>query len=88
MKIFDISDILEKYGHVVDRWDIGEYAVAKVKFNSSFPDIYGFFVFVGGNLSDRYWSTIEQSIIGMVAIKYDGLDTRADSYFFKMIKGK
>lgn len=88
MKLFDISERLEKYGHVIERWDIGDYAVAKVKFNSSVPDIYGYFVFIDGNLSDRYYVSLEHALIGMVAIKHDGSDTKADSYFFKMIKSR
>lgn len=86
MQLFDVHKRLENYGHVIERWDIGDYIITKVKFDSSIHDIYGFFVFIDGNMSDRYWSTLEQALIGMVAIKYDGSDTKADSYFFKMIK--
>jgi hypothetical protein len=42
--------------------------------------------YINGEPITRCYEDFDSAIVGCIAYKYDGINTRADSYFMKMIK--
>lgn len=45
-----------------------------------------FHVYTNGKDICKSSDTIEWAVVAAIAVKYDGINTRADNYFMKMIK--
>jgi hypothetical protein len=43
-------------------------------------------IYIDGKDCSRSYEDFDSAIVGCIAYKYDGINTRADGYFMKMIK--
>ena len=83
-------------GKFVDFHTLGEYSIVEYKptafdgCNPKVPHQYetesNFHPYINGQDTNTSYDTIEKAIVGAIACKYDGGNTRADVYFMKSIK--
>ena len=82
-------------GEFVEFHTLGEYSIVEYKptkydgISPAIPKQYDteslFHPFINGTDTNTSYETLEKAIIGAIAYKYDGGNTRADEYFFKSI---
>jgi len=88
-----ISDLLSKpyvWGKIKKIHEIGEYVIVEysepnyrnVENNESIV----FHPFINGKDTNRGYDTLDGAIVGVIARKHDGINTKADRYFMKAIK--
>jgi hypothetical protein len=83
------------WGEVLDIIEFNEYAVVKYhpwktdggsvltgNVNYDFVEYHGW---LNGKDTSTSSNTLESAIVGLFALKYDGLDSQAGYYFIKMI---
>lgn len=83
------------WGRIVKFHEIGEYLIVEAKdtlFDGCSPAIprqyeveSSFHGYSNGDDHCRSYSSLDEALVGLVALKHDGLNTRADRYFMKMI---
>jgi len=92
----EIKEITEKFvwGPVVEVHEIGEYAFIEyhpqIFTNGSGTGEYDydttmFSAYINGGSIGRSYETLDKALIGVIAYKEDGPNTRADGYFYSMI---
>lgn len=73
---------------------IGEYSIIEYKakvfkdgspVNGQFEETSNWHPFINGNNISRSYSSLDECLAGVIAIKNDGINTRADTYFIKAI---
>lgn len=81
-------------GQFVNFYEICEYSIVEYKpklykdgspVNGKFEIESSFHPFLNGKDFNRSYASIDECLAGMIALKYDGLNTRADQYFLKSI---
>jgi len=83
-------------GQFVDFHTLGEYSIVEYKpttFDGCSPKIpkqyekeSNFHPYINGQDTNTSYNSIEEAIVGAIAYKYDGGNTRAHEYFMKSIK--
>ena len=83
-------------GRYVQTHEIGEYTIVEYKgkvYENSTPKVptqyeedSSFAPFINGRRICSSYETLDEAIVGAIAVKYDGGNTRADTYFMKAIK--
>jgi hypothetical protein len=83
-------------GKFVASHELGEYFIVEYKPTAydgcspkvpkRYEDESNFHPFINGKDTNTSYVSIEAAIVGAIAYKYDGGNTRADQYFLKAIK--
>lgn len=90
----ELIDSCSWLGKYVSSHEIGEYFIVEyksTKYDGCFPvkeqfeAESSFKPFINGIDTNRSYSSLEAAIVGAIAQKYDGVNTRADEYFIKSI---
>lgn len=82
-------------GKFIALHEIGRYSLVEYKsklFDGCTPKIpteyaekSSFSAYIDGQPINTSFSSLEEAIVGAIAYKYDGCNTKADTYFFKAI---
>ena len=102
MRIDEIAE-LEKgkafvWGRMLHLYDIGDYNI--VEYNpwkvrnchvlTGFPDLKKrrFHTYIKGVSTSHSYPSMDEALVGVIAYKLGGCNTRADRYFFYGVKGE
>lgn len=69
------------WGNVINVHCIGEYQIIEAEYNGEI-DYYGYIDYNDIHFS---YKSLDEALIGIIGIKYDGGETKAPYYFAKMI---
>jgi hypothetical protein len=71
--------------HVIGPYDVVEYW-QKPASNSEDRNVYrAFSTYIDGRRTGRSFSSLDEALVGCVALRHDGINTRADGYFIRSI---
>lgn len=70
-------------GPITKIHEIGEYAF--VEYNDAEDGEQRYSIFVNGENTNNSTNSLDHAMVLAIAYKHDGCNTRADSYFMKMI---
>lgn len=74
------------WGKVLRVHRVGEYAI--VEYTPNTPRNHDgplFHPFIDGKDTNHSYHTLDAAVVGCIALKHDGLNTRADRYFLRAI---
>ena len=71
------------WGKVLEIHEAGEYTI--IEFLDKYSNIKSFYGYANEKASDNAWGSFDEALIGLIALKYDGLNTRACGYFCRGI---
>ena len=72
------------WGTVLQTWDIEEYTIVKYQDKIGDKNVC-YHMWLDGKDTNRSTFSLEEAIIDVIAIKYDGINSYAGIYFSKMI---
>ncbi|MGG6263245.1 hypothetical protein [Leptolyngbya sp. AN10] len=61
------------------------YSLEKIHIIATDKHTSAFYSIVDGRFQGRSWETLDQAIVGAIAIRYDGINSQAGQFFCKMI---
>lgn len=71
------------WGVIHARHSIGPYTI--IEYKSKHDSSTSFHGYIDETSTSRSWYSLDEALIGLIAIKHDGINTRADTYFCKGI---
>lgn len=81
---FDRGTVLAR--HRIGDIEIVEYEATRDKsFGKAIPPMVLFHAYIVGKDTNHSYGSLDQALVGSIAQKYDGINTRADTYFWKAI---
>lgn len=83
LSISEIRDDLKWLGNVEEVYNIGDYQIAKYISKDDKKERYHPY-YKGKSYSTSY-NSVEEAMVGVVAYRFDGLNTKADVYFIRAI---
>jgi hypothetical protein len=87
------------WGKVIAEHRIGDYLIIEYfghKFNGpcqvfdengkpAYENVPSFHTYIKGKDTNRSYPTLDQALVGTIADRYEGLNSRAADYFWKMV---
>lgn len=85
MTLEEIKKDYERYGEeVLHLYELGDIQI--VKYHNKEENEISYRAYIHGKKTHFIFHDLEQAIVNAIAVKHDGFGTRADGYFWKMIK--
>lgn len=72
-----------QWGTVRQMHDIGEYII--VEYTKETTGEIGFHPYISGVDTNHTYNSLDAALAGCIAMKYEGVNTRADTYFMRAV---
>ena len=71
--------------HSIGEYDFVEYLSTPASNNADKTRRIAFSSYIGGERTCRSYSSLDEALVGVIARKYDGINTQADRFFMRGI---
>lgn len=82
-----ISFLVQEFvwGDIINVHSVGDFLIFEYTRKNRTEEEILFHGYTKYKDSNHSWETLDQSLVGLIGLKYDGLNSRAASYFYKMV---